>query len=255
MESMICLAFNPTLGNLSLVGCHCNRVLVYLLAMMSATPSWCLLSCLPEQMIVSPELSLCFSVLSIASAIPMIVDCSCSFHGLPVLVFSSESVLTFQNPTPVRHIGVRRSAIGLEMSSRLLSPAVIEPSAWSALFLLPGEVNSFAVTSKKRVSFYGGTSPTPNPLPFALGHGKGHCRVLLAHSKTTQGLPSHFIKTAHVLLLSTQSQFVSFSPNMNVTFLLSTLLNIVFDTPNSLPRQNFNNILPSKFLRHSPYPA
>ena len=55
MESLTCLAFNPTYSNLSLTGFHCNRVLAYLLAMMSETPSCWSLSSLPEQMMVSPE--------------------------------------------------------------------------------------------------------------------------------------------------------------------------------------------------------
>ena len=72
MESFICLAFNIMKSNLLLMGLHCNRVLAYLLAMMIVTPSWCLLSCLPEQMMVSPEFSLCFHApVHLASAIPM----------------------------------------------------------------------------------------------------------------------------------------------------------------------------------------
>ena len=72
MESLICLAFNLTESNLLLMGFYCNRVLVYLLAMMIVTPSWCLLSCLPEQMMVAPEFSLCSPApVQLASAIPM----------------------------------------------------------------------------------------------------------------------------------------------------------------------------------------
>ena len=74
MESLTSLAFNLTYSNLLLMSFHCNRVLAYLLAMTSSTPSWCLLSCLPDQMKVSPEFSLCFSApVHLASAIPMMV--------------------------------------------------------------------------------------------------------------------------------------------------------------------------------------
>ena len=47
---------------------------------------------------------------------------------------------------------------------------------------------------------------------------------------------------------------VSFSPILNVTFLFSSLLDHVFDTHNSLSRQNYNNILPSKFFWPTPSP-
>ena len=71
MEYLTCLAFSPTHNNLSFMGFHCNWVLAYLQAMMSATPSWCLLSCLPDQMMVSREFSLCFPAhVHLASAIP-----------------------------------------------------------------------------------------------------------------------------------------------------------------------------------------
>ena len=56
----MCPAFNLTLSNLLLMGFHSNSVLAYLLAMTSETPSWCLLSCLPDQMMTSPEFSLGF---------------------------------------------------------------------------------------------------------------------------------------------------------------------------------------------------
>ena len=72
MECLTCLAFSPTHSNLSLMGFHCNRVLAYLLAMMSATPSLCLLSCLHDHMIVSPEFSPCLPApVHLASVIPM----------------------------------------------------------------------------------------------------------------------------------------------------------------------------------------
>ena len=68
----MCLAFNFTHNNLRLMSFHCNSVLAYLLAMVSATSSWWLLSCLPDQMIVSPEFCLCFPVpVHLASVIPM----------------------------------------------------------------------------------------------------------------------------------------------------------------------------------------
>ena len=74
MESLTCLAFNLAYSNLLLLGFHCNRVLAYLLAMMSVTPCWCLLSCLSDQMMVSPEFSLCLSApVHLASLIPMMV--------------------------------------------------------------------------------------------------------------------------------------------------------------------------------------
>ena len=72
MESLTCLAFNLMCSNISLMSFNCNRVLAYLLAMMSATPSWCLLSCLPDQMMVSPEFCLCFPVpVHLVSVIPV----------------------------------------------------------------------------------------------------------------------------------------------------------------------------------------
>ena len=83
-----------------------------------------------------------------------------------MLVFRSEkSVLTFKNPTRVRHFGVRRSAIELETSSQPLSPAVMNPYTWSASLLLPGEVDLFAVVSVV-ASFYrmGVLAPSPTHL-------------------------------------------------------------------------------------------
>ena len=72
MESLTCLAFNHAHSNLLIMGFHCNRVVAYLLVMMSASPSWCLLSCIPSKMMVSLESSLCFPVpVHLASAIPM----------------------------------------------------------------------------------------------------------------------------------------------------------------------------------------
>ena len=72
MESLKCLAFNLTYSKLLLMGFHCNRVLAYLLAMMSMTAIWCLLSCLPDQMLVSPEFSLCYPApVHLDSVIPM----------------------------------------------------------------------------------------------------------------------------------------------------------------------------------------
>ena len=72
MRSLACITFNLMLSNLSLMGFHCNRVLVYLLEKVSATPPWCLLSYLPDQMMVSPEFSLCLPAsVHLASVIPM----------------------------------------------------------------------------------------------------------------------------------------------------------------------------------------
>ena len=69
----MCLAFNLMYDNLLLMGFHCNSVLAYMLAMMSVTPSWCLLSCLPDQMMVTPECCLHFPTpVHLTSVIPML---------------------------------------------------------------------------------------------------------------------------------------------------------------------------------------
>ena len=87
MEKLTCLAFNLTASNLLLMGFDCNKVLAYMLVMTSATPTLCLFSCLRDQMIVSPEFSLCFPAPEhLASAISMMarlqlfisrIDCAC----------------------------------------------------------------------------------------------------------------------------------------------------------------------------------
>ena len=70
----MCLAFHLTYSNLLLIDFHCNRVLAYMLAMMSVTPSWWLLFCLPNQIMISPEFCLCFPAsVHLASVIPMMV--------------------------------------------------------------------------------------------------------------------------------------------------------------------------------------
>ena len=72
MESLTCLPFNLTYSHLFLMDFHCNRVSAYLLAMMSAIPSWCLLYSLPVQLMASPEFSHSFPVpVHLVSSIPM----------------------------------------------------------------------------------------------------------------------------------------------------------------------------------------
>ena len=68
------------------------------------------------------------------------------------------------------------------MPSRLWSHVVIEPFAWSASLLLPGEVNSFAVVSAVG-KFYGsgGAGSTYNPPPLSSGLGTGHAGVINVH--------------------------------------------------------------------------
>ena len=77
------------------MGFHFNRVLAYLLEIMSVTPSWWLLSCLHDHMMVSPKFS--FFLCSCPSGFcdsQRWLDSSCSFHGLPVLFFRSERVFS-----------------------------------------------------------------------------------------------------------------------------------------------------------------
>ena len=72
METLTCLAFSLMYINLLLMGFHCNSMLAFLLATVSVTPSWWLLSCLHDQMMVSPEFSPCFpAIVHLASVILM----------------------------------------------------------------------------------------------------------------------------------------------------------------------------------------
>ena len=80
------------------------------------------------------------------------------------LSFALKKFFTFQSPTCVRRFVVRLSAIELGTSSRLWSPAIIKPLAWSAS-LLPGKVNPFAVISTLGRSLWGGVlAPRPTLL-------------------------------------------------------------------------------------------
>ena len=141
--------------------------------MMSATLNWCLLSCLPDQMMVSSEFSLRFPVpVNLASAILMMASLllfisRVACDSLPL----RKIVRTFLNLTRVRRFGVRRSIIGLETSFRLWPPAVIKTFAWS-ISLQPGEVNSFAVVSGAGMFLLdvdAGPTLIPSPLSSWLG--------------------------------------------------------------------------------------